>query len=179
MSTRYPLAQKIKTLNLLDQLNGDRRQAAAQSKIPLGTLENWIKDEDKLRTQFTQQQDQQFDQRLSLLHLKLLDRALAILDHLDDATLADASAGQLANALNTVISHTVKLQELQNQNDQILANRQPTNIDFGQHAHTRPAPSQSTDNPAAPRPLQNRRLRTPMGQNPTRQNRHPGPRPAK
>ena len=144
MPKRYTLSEKITALNLIDQLNGDRRQAADQLNIPRRTLEGWLPIEDQLRNQFTSEQDGQFDRQLRQVHLKLLDRALAILDCLDDSALADASASQLARALNAILSQTVKLQELQNHNDQIPATiPQPTSIDFGQHAETHTAPPES------------------------------------
>ena len=75
MPKRYPLNTKIEALDLLDQLNGDLKRVASQLSIPAKTLSKWSAAADRLRHNFTDQQDRRFDQLLSSLHIKLLERA--------------------------------------------------------------------------------------------------------
>ena len=181
MPKRYRLDTKIEALDLLDQLDGDLQRVKSRLNIPVKTLQKWTAAEEQLRTRFLGQQDRRFDRLLSDLHLKLLERALAILDHLDDDTLADASATQLAYALNTEVSHAVRLEEIAYQIDQAAATQNQNDsirLEFVRHGGDQPRPSWAIGNPSAPRPLQSSGLRTPLGQNRTRQDRNPPPRPA-
>ena len=114
MATRYRLADKINALNLVDSLDGDRTAASAQLSIPAKTLQKWTAAEDELRANFSDYQKRHFDRLLPELHLTMLERAVAVVKHLDDAKLAEASASKLAYTLNILANHIVKLQEIAN-----------------------------------------------------------------
>ena len=114
MATRYRLADKIKALNLVDSLDGDRTAASAQLSIPAKTLQKWTAAENELRANFSDYQKRHFDRLLPELHVTMLERAVAVVKHLDDAKLAEASASQLAYTLNILANHIVKLQEFAN-----------------------------------------------------------------
>ena len=179
MPKRYRLENKIDALNLLDQLDGDLQRVKSRLNIPVKTLQKWSAGEDQLRNQFLGRQDRRFDRLLSDLHLKLLERGLDILDHLTGDALADASATQLAYALNAVVSHAIKLEEIAYQLDQAAATENQNDsirVEFASDGQTHPRAPRANGNPEPPSPLQNSRLRTPMGQNRTRQNCNSLPR---
>ena len=170
MPKRYRLDTKIEALNLLDQLDGNLQLVNSRLNIPVKTLQKWSAAQDNLRLQFTDQQDRRFDQLLASLHLKLLERGHAILDHLDDDTLKAATATQLAYALNTIATHAIRLEEIAYQVDQTAAiqnQNQPIRLAFVANSQNQPPPQRPTGNPEPSRPLQNRRLRPPLGQNRT------------
>ena len=114
MATRYRRADKINALNLIDSLDGDRTAASAQLNIPAKTLQKWTAAEDELRANFSDYQKRHFDRLLPELHLTMLERAVAVVKHLNDAKLAEASASQLAYTLNILANHIVRLQEIAN-----------------------------------------------------------------
>ena len=93
------------------------RPPAPNSASPPKPSKKWTAAEDDLRADYSDYQRRRFDRLLPELHLTMLDRAVAVVNCLDDTKLAEASASQLAYVLNILGNHIVKMEEIARAND--------------------------------------------------------------
>ena len=111
MTRKYSLDTKIDALNQIDRHDGDVALVSDVLEIPERTLRGWQGVEDELRSKHRKRQQRQRDRLTVDLHLGMLERGQAILQQMDDETLAKAPLNQLASALGTLVSHALKLEE--------------------------------------------------------------------
>ena len=111
MTRKYSLDTKIDALNQIDRHDGDVALVSDVLEIPERTLRGWQGVEDELRRKHRKRQRRQRDRLTVDLHLGMLERGQAILQQMDDETLAKAPLNQLASALGTLVSHALKLEE--------------------------------------------------------------------
>ena len=110
MTRKYSLDTKIDALNQIDRHDGDVALVSDVLEIPERTLRGWQGVEDELRSKHRKRQQRQRDRLTVDLHLGMLERGQAILQQMDDETLAKAPLIS-ASALGTLVSHALKLEE--------------------------------------------------------------------
>ena len=175
MPNHYNLDFKINALNLIDRHDGDVQLAAQSLELAERTLYRWLGDEDSLRQQYRSRQQRRRARLLEDLQVQMLEQSRAILARLDEQTLKEAPLNQLATTLNSLLSHALKLEETIDQLD--TSEEQVVRFEYyydGALHGSPPWARRSEDGEGA---LQGSRLRTEVGQDPSRQDDHPGERP--
>ena len=175
MKRRYPLNAKINALNQIDQLDCDLPLAAKQLNIPAKTLEKWRAKEPELRRQYQLRQWRHLDHLQFDMHVNMLDRCAAILQQMDDTTLAKAPLNQLNAALAALLSHVRVFQESQAKIDP--PHETIKRAEFYYDGQIQATPPWAGTSAGQRRPLQSGRLRPPLGQDRTRNDDHPTPGP--
>ena len=123
MSRKYTLDFKIDALNKIDQIDGDVAKVSDQLKVPERTLRGWQALEGDLRSKQRQRKRRHRDRLTATLQLGMLERGQAILQQMDDDTLAKAPLNQLASALGALVNHAMKLEEAIGEIDEQEADR--------------------------------------------------------
>ena len=190
MKRRYTLDAKINALNQIDQHDGDLQRAGKLLKIPVKTLEKWRAAQDSLRADYRERQTRHLERLQFDLQIKMIERCHAILANMDEDTLAQAPLTQLNSALSALLNHVNILQEAPSQIEETQNETIKFEYYYDDQVQTLPPWTGASHGP--PRALQSRDLRTPLGQNPTRNDQHPhggnpgeqtllvaGPRPTK
>lgn len=111
MARYYRLETKIHALNELIEYRDDVAAASEALDIPIRTLREWRRIEDELRHRHRRQESQRLKRIKVDLLTKMLERGQELLARMDAETAASASLGQLASALNVLVSHALKLEE--------------------------------------------------------------------
>ena len=165
MKRRYTLDAKIDALNQIDQYDGDLQRAGKLLEIPVKTLENWRAAEESLRADYRERQTRHLERLQFDLQIKMIEHCHAILAKMDENTLAQAPLTQLNSALSALLKHVNILQEAPTQHEKIK-------FQYHYHDPLQTLPPWTGASHGQPRALQSRRLRTPLGQNRTRNDQH-------
>ena len=175
MSVRYALDTKIDALNQIDRHDGDVALVSDVLEIPADTLRRWRRAEKDLRRSYGQRLQREGERLAVGLQMELLRRGKAILEHMDDETLAKAPLNQLATALTGLINTSLKLEEVIEQIDE--AKEKVFRLEYYYDGQVQDAPPWASVREEDVSALQSRGLRETMGQNGTWQGDAAGERP--
>jgi transposase-like protein len=116
LMSRYTLEQKISALDALK--SGDTVEAISQKMNLSGsTLKEWNRQHDDIRREYRQQVRNEADYTMALVQGRMADKAVAMLEAMDQTRIDNAPLNQLASALGVLIDRFLKLQEAQEESD--------------------------------------------------------------
>jgi len=108
-SRTYTLAEKIRALDILREHK--YQAASAITGIPAATLSRWHSQRDELRREHRQCLQDDAQRQMMELQSRLADKAMALINAMDEERMDKAPLNQIASALGTAIDRYIKLQE--------------------------------------------------------------------
>jgi len=111
MSKRHTLNDQIAGLDAIDAANGDYQVAHAASGFSAAQLRAWDKQRETIRSEQHHYERERDARMLHDLRSKLAERALRVIESMDDETIAKAPLNQLASALGVLVDRYLKLDD--------------------------------------------------------------------
>jgi hypothetical protein len=108
----YTLDKKIRALNWLRD-GQSYEHVSARTDIPVSTLQRWHSQRDKLREEYKQQLRDEAAYTMALVHNRMADKAVELVNALDADRIEKAPLNQVASALGVLIDRFLKLEEAQ------------------------------------------------------------------
>lgn len=158
--TTYTLTDKIMALDALAALDGDIATCSAQNNIAKKTLRRWQREENQLRAAYAQQAIARVQQRLA-------DKALLLVDAIDDEMIAKAPLNQITSALGALIDRYMKLDEITTQNSPQEEIEKVVRIEYVYDGSTHMAPPWANPDYAGRSAFQSGGMRAAVRQNGT------------
>lgn len=112
MARRYTLTDQIAGLDAIDNANGDYETASAQTGYSPNRLRGWDKQRNDIRREQHLHEREQDARRMQQICNQIAERALRIVEEMDDETIANAPLNQLSSALGVLVDRYIKLQDL-------------------------------------------------------------------